>query len=59
MVGSLGVCRFKFIESLIVIQMVPILHASANILHVCIHKDVFTIEFFVMNPILSDLAILV
>ena len=38
-VGSLALCRFKFTEkykeSLIVIQMVQTLHASANILHVC------------------------
>ena len=33
-------CKYK--ESLIVIQMVQTLHASANILHVCIHKNVLT-----------------
>ena len=37
--------RFKFTESfkesLIVNQMVQTLHTSANILHVCIHKNVF------------------
>ena len=44
--GSLAICRFKFAEklkeSLIVIQMVQSLHTSANILHVCIHKNVIT-----------------
>ena len=39
--------RFKFTESakesLIVNQMVQTLHTSANILHVCIHKNVLTI----------------
>ena len=39
-VESLAVCRFKFTESLIVIQMVQTLHTSANILHVYIHKNV-------------------
>ena len=33
-------CKFK--ESLIVIQMVQTLHTSANILHVCIHKNELT-----------------
>ena len=41
-VGSLPVCRFKFTENLIVIPMVQTLHTSANILHVCIHKNVLT-----------------
>ena len=30
------------IENLILIQMVHTLHISANILHVCIHNNVFT-----------------
>ena len=42
-VGSMAMRRFKFTESLIVNQMVQTLHTSANILHVCIHKNVLTI----------------
>ena len=37
---SLSLLKVK--ESLIVIQMVQMLHTSANILHVCIHKNVST-----------------
>ena len=39
---SLAVCKFKFTESLIIIPMVQTLHTPANILHVCIHKNVLT-----------------
>ena len=42
-VRSVVVRRFKFNESLIVNQMVQTLHTSANILHVCIHKNELTI----------------
>ena len=41
-VGNLPVTEFKFTESLIVIPMVQILHTSADILHVYIHKNVPT-----------------
>ena len=34
---------WKFKESLILIQMVQTLHTSANILHVCIHKNVLSV----------------
>ena len=33
----------KVNESLMVIQMVQTLHTSANILHICIHKNVLTV----------------
>ena len=34
---------WKFKESLMLIPMVQTLHTSANILHVCIHKNVLKI----------------
>ena len=37
-----GLSLLKVKESLIVIQMVQMLHTSANILHICRHKDVLT-----------------
>ena len=37
-----GLSLLKVNESLIVIQMGQKLHTSANILHVCIHKNVLT-----------------
>ena len=44
--GKLGCMQFKiywkFKESLIVIWMVQTLHTSANIMHVCMHKNVLT-----------------
>ena len=40
-VRSVAVRRFK--ESLIVNQIVQTLHRSANILYVCLHKNVLTI----------------
>ena len=47
--GEPGHMRFKFTESLKVIQMVQTLHTSANILHVCIHNVVTqtTLKFHV------------
>ena len=33
---------WKFKESLIAIQMLQTVHTSANILYVCIHKNVLT-----------------
>ena len=41
-VRSVAVRRFKFTESLIVNQMVQTLYTSANILHVCKHKNMLT-----------------
>ena len=37
-----GLSLLKIKKSLIVIQIVQTLHTSANILHVCIHKNVLT-----------------
>ena len=37
-----GLSSLKVKESLIIIQMVQILHTSANILHVCMHRNVLT-----------------
>ena len=41
--GSPALCRFKFKDILILIQMMQTLHTSANILHVCTHNDVLII----------------
>ena len=48
-----GLNLLKVKESLIVIQMVQTLHASANILHVCIHKNVLTMLQQKLNLLLA------